>query len=396
MMARLCYLTNFLLAVSLGVGFIFMADVQDKYGLKDWEIGGVVAAGFVAALVTQLLLAPLADRGRVLVLARISIVASVVGAIGFAYADHVVTLVLSRGLVGVGLGLFSVSARKALLGMDAKGGGKKVGALLSTGVGGFVSGPVIGLQLGEISFAAPFLVTGVAIAVVGPLALRQIAKAPIASAPVDYSDIGSLLHRPRVQIAMMVQAIVFGFIGVFDAIVDRYLTDLGASGLATSVVILAAGIPLLVLPTRLGALGERLGGTRVLIPGVLVALVTITLFGLAGSPTAVGAVAMFQGISESAMVMGAQVLILEATGARRAAIGSAIMETVGLGTATITSVLAPVVYGAHGARILFGGYAFLSALVAVVMLLRIRSLGSTLPDPDADSSIQDLTLSGVD
>ncbi len=378
-MPRLCYATNFLMAAALGVGFIFMADVQEANDLSNLELGLVVSAGFIAALITQLALSPFADRGQISILAWASITSAVVGTVGFAYADQTWSLVASRGLVGIGLGLFGVVARKALIGLDVQGGGEKVGYLLSTGVGGFVSGPVIGLVFGSISFASPFLVVGLAILVVGPPTIRRIARAPVAVANVDYSDIPSLIRLPRVQVAILVQVIVFGFIGVFDSVIDRYLTDLGASDRMTTVVILSVGLPLLVFPSRFGALSERVGGTRVLLPGVFLALATMTLFGLAPNPLAIGVVGLLQGTGESAMMMGGQVLVLEATGAERVAIGSAVLETVGLSVATVTSLFAPVVYGSLGEVWLFGGYASLSASVALIMLIRIRSI--TLVDP---------------
>ncbi len=373
----MCYITNYLMAAALGVGFVFVADVQEAHDLRDWEIGVIVAAGFVAALITQLVLAPFADRGKIGVLAWTSVVAGVVGTVGFAFAEQTWTLTASRGLVGIGLGLFSVTARKALIGLDVAGGGAKVGMLLSTGVGGFISGPAFGLAFGTISFAAPFLIVGVAIAIVGPLTVRLLVRAPIAVAEVDYSDVGVLLRRPRVQVAILVQIIVFGFIGIFDATIDRYLTDLGSSDTMTSLVMLAAGLPLLVLPTRFGSLSEQIGGTRVLLPGVLLTLMTMTLFGLAPNPAVVGVVGLFQGVGESATMIAGQVLVLEATGAARVAIGSAILETIGLGAATVTAVVAPIIYGAQGERWLFGGYGALSAVIALMMIIRIRSIKPT-------------------
>lgn len=388
MMARISYLTNYLLAASLGVGFVFLADVQDAYGLADWQLGVVVASGFISALVTQLLLAPFADRGRIVALVWTSVVAGVVGCVGFAFATSTITLLVSRGLVGVGLGLFSVTARKALIGLDTAGGGKKVGALLSTGVAGFISGPVFGLAFGEIAFEAPFIVIGLALAVVGPIAARLIAKAPIAVSEVDYSDVGELLSKPRVQIAILVQFVVFGFIGIFDSTIDRYLTDLGASNTATTLVILAVGAPMLFLPIRMGDLADRVGGVRVLVPGMVLMVLTISLFGFAPNPLALAFVGAFQGVAESSGSIGGQVLVLEASGAERVAIGSAILETVGLLTATVTSFVAPLVYGARGEVWLFGGYAAISAAAVAALVLRSRSMD---PAP-APAGIQRVTV----
>ncbi|MCP5032283.1 MAG: hypothetical protein GY939_10795, partial [Actinomycetia bacterium] len=71
------YLTNFLLTSSLGVVFVFLEDVQTENSLADWEIRAIAANGFAAALVAQLLLAPLADRGRSPILAVLALIARI-------------------------------------------------------------------------------------------------------------------------------------------------------------------------------------------------------------------------------------------------------------------------------------------------------------------------------
>ena len=229
MRSLLIYTTNFLLTAALGVVFVFLEDVQTKFGLSDLEIGLIAGTGFGASFIAQLVLAPLADRGHSAPLAVIAIVSGIVGSIGFAYASSAGTLALSRGFSGIGLGLFSLVARKALIGLDATGGGAKLGILLSTAVAGFITGPLIGALLEPLGFEAPFIFVSAGLMLAGVPATRTILRAEIAIAPVDYSDLGRLLRRPRVQAAMVVQVIVFGFIGVFDAVIDRFLTDIGAS-----------------------------------------------------------------------------------------------------------------------------------------------------------------------
>ena len=87
MSVRWLYALNFLMATSIGLVFVFLADVQDRYGLADWQLGFVASMGFVAALVTQLLLAPALDRGHVRNLAWLAVVVGAAGTAGFAVAD---------------------------------------------------------------------------------------------------------------------------------------------------------------------------------------------------------------------------------------------------------------------------------------------------------------------
>ncbi len=345
MRAWLIYLTNFLFASALGVVFVFLEDIQRLRGLAEWEIGLVAGNGFLAALVAQLLLAPMADQGRSKVLAVVALIAGVIGPIGMAFGTTTLVLASSRGLSGIGLGLFGLLSRKALLGLDATGGGAKLGVLLSTAVAGFIIGPFIGALLEPLGFEAPFLFVSLSIALVGIPATKTILKAPIAATPVDYSDLGRLLARPKVQAAMLIQVVVFGFIGVFDAIIDRFLTDLGASTGRVAITILVVGGPMLVLPRIAGNLAERLGGVKVMLPALFGLVPAMLGYGLAPTLLVATVAGFVHGCSESFASVSAQVLVLEVTGVERAALGAALLEAAGLTAATVGAVLAPMAYG---------------------------------------------------
>lgn len=377
MRAWLIYLANFLLTSSLGVVFVFLEDVQREHGLADWEIGTVAATGFAAALVAQVLLAPLADRGRSRPLALLAIGAGIVGPIGFAYGSGALVLAVSRGLSGIGLGLFGLLARKALLGLDTVGGGAKLGILLSTAVAGFIVGPVIGAVFEPLGFAAPFLFVSCALVAVGVPATRVILGAEIAVTLVDYSDLGRLLRRPKVQAAMLVVVIVYGFIGIFDAIVDRFLTDLGASTGMVAATVLVVGGPLLILPRIAGNLAEHRGATVVMLPALLGLIPAMAGYGVAGTVFVAATFGLLHGCSESFASVSAQVLVLEVTGAERAAVGSALLDGAGLTAASVGAMLAPLVYGSAG-KGLFIGAAGIGVGLGLVALVRARQ-GSDEP-----------------
>ncbi len=372
MRALLIYTTNFLLTSALGVVFVFLEDVQTEFGLADWEIGAIAGTGFGASFVAQLLLSPLADRGHTGPLAVVAIVSGIIGPIGFAFGTSAGVLAVSRGLTGIGLGLFSLLARKALIGLDATGGGAKLGVLLSTAVAGFITGPLIGALFEPLGMEAPFIVVSVGLALVGIPATRAILQSEIASAPVDYGDIRRLLARPRIQAAMIVQVIVFGFIGVFDAVIDRFLTDLGASTQMVAVVIVFVGAPMLILPRIAGNLAESRGGSAVMLPALLVLIPPMLGYSFASSVVVVIAFGVFHGSGESFASVSSQVLVLEVTGPERAAVGSALLDAAGLSAAAVTAFLAPLVYGDVG-QTLFLYTALGGMVLAALAYARVRN-----------------------
>lgn len=371
--AWLIYITNFFFTAGLGVVFVFLEDVQVANDLADWEIGVVAGTGFGSALVAQLALAPFADRGATTVLGVLAIGAGIAGPIGFAIGETMPVLAFSRGLSGIGLGLFSLLAKKALLGLDATGGGAKLGILLSTAVFGFITGPIIGAALEPLAFVAPFLAVSAALTVVGVPATYTILQAEIAASPVDYSELGRLIRRPKIQAAMLVQVLVLGFIGVFDAIIDRFLTDLGASTGRVALTIALAGAPLLIFPRIAGRLAEERGGAKVMLPALILLIPAIAGYGLVGTVALASICGIVYGTGESFATISAQVLVLEVTGAERAAVGSALLETAGLTAATITAAVTPTVYGAGGSETLFLGSAVVGVVLALLAVARVNA-----------------------
>ena len=52
------------LAAGYGVLFTIVDDYRDEYGISETAIGVVIGIGFTAAFLSQLVIAPLADRGH--------------------------------------------------------------------------------------------------------------------------------------------------------------------------------------------------------------------------------------------------------------------------------------------------------------------------------------------
>ena len=212
----------------------------------------------------------------------------------------------------------------------------------------------------------------VALFLVGVPATLAILRSDIASAHVDYSDLRALIVRPKVQAAMMVQVIVFGFIGVFDATIDRFLTDLGASTNMVAVAIMFVGAPLLILPRFAGNLAEKKGGATVMLPALLLLIPAMLGYPFFDGIAATSAFGVLHGSGESFSSISSQVLVLEVTGAERAAVGSALLDAAGLFTAAVAAFVSPLGYGEFG-QTFFLYTAIAGPAFGVAATLRVRN-----------------------
>ncbi len=373
------YGASFVFSIGGGVIFVFLEDLQSDFGLSDVGVGMVASVGFLAGLICQIVFSPLADRGHVFPLAVLATVSSVIGLIGFGFSTSLAAFVIFRALTGVGFGTFGIAARKALIGLDVAGGGAKLGTLLSVLVAGFILGPMVGALFAPLGFSAPFLIIAAAGALTAIPALRMIAGVEVATQRINYHDVGELLSRPRVQAALLCQIVVFGYIAVFDSTIDRFLTGLGASDLQTAAIVTCVGAPMLILPRIAGNRAERLGGTTVIMPA-LAALIPV-MFGYAvarnlGMATVVG---ILHGASESFVSIAGSVLVLEAAGAKRAAVATSLVEIVGLSTAAVTASVAPVVYGDAGSTSMYAGAGVIGVALGLIIWWRVANAPEDAP-----------------
>lgn len=368
-------ITSFCLTVNAGVVFVLLADLQDAYALSDAEVGLIASGGFVASLVVTLALAPFADRGHVTAVGTIGLVISVLAGLGFTVATAAWSLILSRAALGVGFGLFAVAARKAIVGDAVDGAGARMGRYLSFIVAGFLLGPPLGALLAPIGLWAPFLVPALVVAVLSPLAIAALRAMPVAISTPRYADMVQLTRDPAIQGAALLQMVIFGWIGIFDSTIDRHLTDLGVENLGTAAILLVIGAPLLVLPARAGAWAERVGPRRVMAIGIAIALSGYAGFGLVLAWSAVLIAGFANTVGESLAFPGLQLAVVQRTGAERSAIGQTLIESVGTLAAAATAFLGPVVFTDLGPRTLYGGYAALGFVLAIVAIRRLRVLG---------------------
>src|SRR5690348_1740207 len=117
--------------MSLGYGSIYtlLADLRDRYGFTEAQLGYIVAAGFLAGFVTQLALARLADRGYAPLLVRGGILLAMGAMIGSAVATEFWAFLVARLLLGLGSGAVGPAMRRIVITREPEAVGANLGRL---------------------------------------------------------------------------------------------------------------------------------------------------------------------------------------------------------------------------------------------------------------------------
>ena len=104
-----------LLAMGYGALFSMLDDIRDAYGVGESALGAVIGIGFFAGFLSQVLIAPLADRGHALALVVAGSLLTIVGLVVLALAQSVVPLLAGRFVTGVGAGMAVPAARRIVI-----------------------------------------------------------------------------------------------------------------------------------------------------------------------------------------------------------------------------------------------------------------------------------------
>lgn len=346
-MYRFVYVTYMLMVASAGVTFVFLEDFESEFGVPAWGIGLIAAIGFLTAVVASIGISPLGDRGYLRSMGVVGFVTTIAGNVAFGLSDELWSLALSRALVGIGTGLFSIVGRKALIGEVTDDSGEKVGMFISAAVAGFVAGPAIGSALSNFGgIPTPFFVLAGVLALVSVPTMMWLATVPISVAETASSGtMVGLLREPGVRAAVAAQVAVFFNIGVFDATVDEYLTDQGLSTNGVGVVILFVGMPLLFIPKFVGRYVDGIPRPAGIMLAALFLFVPIVItIGLWEGVVVFTTLAVMQTFLESTIFPSATRVVINETGAEHSASGTGLLDASGSLAAAVSSLIAPIAY----------------------------------------------------
>ena len=347
-------LTSFGTAAANSVIFAALSDLQDKYGFSDAHLGLIASAGFVFGLLTQLFIAPFADRGKPKHLIMFGLVMAVIGSLLFANGTSIWQFMLARGVVGMSLGSVLPANRAIAAHLSPEGQSQRLGRIASFEMAGFVSGPLAGgLMLDPFGIPTTFLVFG-ALALVTIAALVPTGFPTLPSNESSKRLSVEMIRLPRLRVAILATVSLYLPVGIYDALWDRYLTDRGGSNAMVGISFAFYSIPFVMFASRGGKISDRFGAMRtVLFTMFLIAPVTAS-YGLIAQPWVIITVSLVEGSMQALANPAAQTLVHRAAPEGRAVAAQGLNGASTLLAGAITALVAPTMYGALGSELTFG------------------------------------------
>ena len=357
--------------MSLGYGGIFtlLADIRDRFGFSDADVGLIAFAGFATGFASQVVLARYADRGHTALMLRAGVGAAAVGMLGMVFATELWAWVGARLLLGLGSGTVGPAVRRLVITRDPERVGANLGTQTAFDVTGFVLGPLLAAVLAEvIGLRAPFAALAVVYGVVLLVLLRLDLESGAATASV-HRAVRGLIQLPAVQSALCAAIAFYLTIGMFEALWSILLRDLGAETWLIGLTLSIFTIPMIVFAPKGGALAQRKGPIRVVSVSILVAAACTAVYGI--GPLWVLIVASAVHATADAFTMPSnQVAVAIASPPDQVATGQGLLGATGLAVAGLAALGGAAAYEAFGRAAVFIGTA--TVMAALVLAARWR------------------------
>lgn len=363
-----------ILATSYGVMFTMLDDYRNEYDIAESGLGFVVAVGFFASFVSQVIIAPLADRGRAKQLLVLGFVLTVLGCLGMGFGSTLSVLLVSRIVMGIGAGMALPALRRIVIVADPEHLGTNMGRLLSVDVAGFAIGPMISaLTVGPFGIEAPFLVISAAVVVVAAILSRvPVPETAHEDRPSERFAF-DLLKIPPVAGAVMIGLALFLMIGTFDSLWAVMMDDFDAPTWMANAGVSLFVLPMIVLGPLGGRLAQRVGPYKVGAVGMFIGAVFMSLYGVLPGPTLMLGVFLLHTINDGLSVTSAGIAVGISAPAERQAGAQGLLGGLQTLIGGVAASLAGWTYDNYGRTTAF----FVTAVVMVALV----STGLVLAGP---------------
>ena len=298
------------LSTSYGVMFTMLDDYRNEYGIDESGLGFVVAVGFFASFFSQVLLAPLADRGRSKQLLVLGFTLTVLGGLGMGFGSTLAVLIASRIVMGVGAGMALPALRRIVIVADPEHLGSNMGRLLSVDVAGFAIGPMISaLTVGPLGIEAPFLLISLAVIGVAALLIRvEVPETERDERPAERFAFDLLKILP-VSGAVMIGLALYLMIGTFDSLWAVMMDDFDAPTWMANAGVSLFVLPMIVLGPLGGRFAQRIGPYKVGATGMLIGAFFMCLYGVLPGPSWMLAIFLLHTINDGLSVTSAGIAV---------------------------------------------------------------------------------------
>ena len=366
-------------SMSLGYGSIYtlLADLRDRYGFSEAQLGLIVAAGFLAGFVAQLALAPLADRGHAALLVRGGIALAMAAMVGSAVARTFWAFLLARLLLGLGSGAVGPAIRRITITRDPAEVGANLGRLAAFDVAGFVLGPLVAALLAQAGLRVPFVFLAVVFVGVLLLALRLDLTAGNTGARPRRA-LRSLVVRPAIQATLASSVAFYVTVGMFEAIWAVLLRDRGAETWLIGLTLSLFTVPMIFLAPIGGRMAQARGPLRVVSVSIAIATVCTFSYGVLPSLWMLLAVSVVHAVADSFTMPSNQVAAALGSPPEHLSAAQGLLGATGLAAAGLTGLVAGAVYEEAGRFAVCAGTAVTMAVfLATAITLGRRELAET-------------------
>ncbi len=293
------YLAQGLCMGSLASVVTLLGDLRDEFGLSETHLGLIVGSGFFTAFVTQITLARVADLGHALMMVRIGLAAAAASMVGFAASSGFWTMLGSRAILGIAIGMAQPAIRRTVILADPAHTGRNLGRLGVVEVVWFALTPAAAAFVADaFNLDLPFyLLAAVAVATVAMM--RRVDPEESAVAARTTNSLRLLGDRVVAGTLLLVTS-QFVMIGAWEAVWAVSLVDLGAATWQIGVSITLFAMPLAVVAPLAGSWAQRTGGLRLCVSGLFISAAVAVLLGVFDSLWSLVAVLMVMGIGAGA------------------------------------------------------------------------------------------------
>ncbi len=365
-----------LLAMGYGALFSMLDDIRDEYGIGESALGAVIGIGFFAGFLSQVLIAPVADRGHARLLVVAGSLLNVAGLVMLAVAQSVVPLLTGRFVMGIGIGMAVPAARRIVILAEPEHIGHNLGRLLAAEVGGFAAGPALSaLLVGPFGIPAPFLVIAAATVAALPFVVhnaRHVDRSADTDVPSQRLAFDLLRKRPFTG-AVLLGCAAWVMIGSFDALWSVALDDLDTAVWIANLGITMFAVPLVIFGAAGGRLAQRVGPFRVGTVGLLLGAGYMLLYGLVPSGIAMFAVAMVHSVSDGLTISSTGVAVGMVVENERQAGAQGLLGGAQTLAAGITAFVAGTAYETLGRTAAYG--------IAAALMVLLVAAGASLAAP---------------
>ena len=360
--------TTALGGMGYGVMFTVLDDFRDKYGITEAQLGIIVGVGFLTGFLSQILFAPLADKGHAKKLVMTGIAIEIVGTLFMAFGQAFLPLIIGRLLAGFGVGISEPALRRILILSDPERMGQNLGLIVSASVAGFTAGPIVSaLTADTLGIAAPFLLVAVLLVVVAfGLFNLQFQEANIEDAPTQRLAFDMLRIRPLAG-AIVIGLALFAMIGTFDAVWSVMMDDMNAPTWVANVGISLFAFPMIFLAPRGGRLTQKFGPFKASMTGLSIGAICLVMYGTLWSPYPMLAIGIIHGVVDGLTVTGGSAAVALVAPRERLASAQGLYGGLQTLTGGIAAVLAGTAYG------IIGRATFIWCAVAMLLFIAIGS-----------------------